>query len=113
LATTPRYDKYDGVTGGFRAKLAADLSVMIKNIPFYPGLGNIAGAANLAVPIGGKAGDVVDVMTEGEIVDVPGLVAGTRYYATAAGAVSATVVAGLLIGWTVEATRLVVRIGRV
>lgn len=145
MATTPRYDKYDGVTGGFRAKLAADLTVdadgstqikavslnssgrvvigtagqsgyvgvMIKNIPFYPGLGNIAGAANLAVPIGGKAGDVVDVMTEGEIVDVPGLVAGTRYYATAAGAVSATVVAGLLIGWTVEATRLVVRIGRV
>jgi len=23
----PRYDKYDGVTGGFRAKLAADLTV--------------------------------------------------------------------------------------
>lgn len=144
MATTPRYDKFDGITGGFRAKLAADLTVdadgssqikavslnssgrvvigtagqsgyigvIVKNVPFTPGLGNIAGSANLSVPIGGKAGDVVDVMTDGEIVDVPSLVAGTRYYATAAGAVSATVVAGLLIGWTVEATRLVVRVGR-
>lgn len=41
-----------------------------------------------------------------------GLVAGTRYYATAAGGISATVVAGALIGWTVEATRLIVRVGR-
>jgi hypothetical protein len=140
----PRYDKYDGVTGGFRAKLAADLTVdaegstgvkavslnasgrvvigtagqsgfvgvFIKNIPAYPGLGNIAGGFNLAVPIGGKAADVVDVMTDGEIVDVTGLVAGTRYYATAAGGISTTVVAGALIGWTVEATRLIVRVGR-
>lgn len=110
--TAPRYDKYDGVTGGFRAKLAADLTVdsegttgvkgcsldatgkvvvgsagnsgfvgvFVKNVPSYPSLGNIPGAPLLAVPIGGKAGDVVDIMTDGEIVDVPGLTAGTKYY---------------------------------
>lgn len=138
-----RYDKYEPIGGGFRAKLAADLTVdsegstgvkavslnasgqlvigtagqsgfvgvFVKNVPFYPNLGSIAGQANLAVPIGGKAGEVVDVMTSGEILDVAGLVAGTRYYATSAGGLSTTVVAGALVGWTVEATRLVVRCG--
>jgi hypothetical protein len=65
--------------------------------------------------IGRKANDIVDCMTEGEIVDVtsPTLVAGMKY-----GGVSATGVigaagagAGSEVGFTVEATRLIVRVG--
>lgn len=137
-----RFDKYDGVTGGFRARLAADLTVdaegstgvkavslnatgrvvvgtagqsggvgvICKNVPFTPGLGSIAGTANLAVPIGGKAGDAIDVMTDGEIVDVTGLAAGTKYYANADGTLGITST-NVFVGFTVEATRLVVRMG--
>lgn len=135
-----RYDKYDPISGGFRAPLAADLTfnsegefgpkvvsldangrvvvgtagqsgavgVLIKNVPKYPGLGNIPGAVNTAVPIGGKAGDIVDIMTSGEITDITGLVAGKAYFAAVNG--DLTVTAGTArVGQTVEATRLVVR----
>ncbi len=136
----PHYDKYDGVTGGFRAPLAADLTVdadgstgvkavslnasgqvvigtagqsgfvgvIVKNVPFYPGLGNIAGGANIAVPIGAKAGNIVDVMTDGEIVDVPDLAAGTKYYAAPDGSLNTTNT-NPYVGHTVEAGRLIVR----
>lgn len=112
-----RYDKYDGVDGGFRGKLAADLTfsatgelgpvgvslnatglvvvgtaaqsgfvgVLVKNVPMTPNLGSIAGQVNAGVPIGGKAGNIVDIMTAGEIADVPGLLPGTKYYAAADG----------------------------
>lgn len=144
-----RYDKYDPISGGFRAPLNADLTfssegefgptvvslnangrvvvgtaaqsggvgVVVKNVPKYPNLGNIPGQINSAVPIGGMAGDVVDVMTQGEIMDVPGLVAGTTYYAAADGSLTATAPAAGANGWkvghTVEAGRLVVRFGPV
>lgn len=146
----PRYDKYDGTVGGFRAALAADLTfdaagqmgptavsldangrvvlgtaaqsggvgVIVKNVPMTPNLGSIAGQVNLAVPIGGKAGQVVDVMTSGEIImDTPSpLVAGQTYYAAANGTLTATPpgagVNGYRVGHTVEATRLVVRFER-
>ena len=136
-----RYDKYDPISGGFRAKLNADLTfdaagavgpkvvslnatgkvvigtagqsgfcgVLVKNVPMTPSLGSIAGTVNAAVPIGGKAGDVVDIMTAGEIVDVPGLAAGTRYFAKSDGTLSALSSDGPYVGFTVEATRLVVR----
>ncbi len=138
----PRYDKYSGDVGGFRAKLNADLTfdaegcsgvkvvslnssgrvvigtagqsgfvgVLLKNVPLTPALGSIAGQVNAAVPIGGKAGDVVDIMTDGEIVDVPGLAAGTRYFAKADGTLSSAAADGPYVGHTVEATRLVVRV---
>jgi hypothetical protein len=89
--------------------------VLVKNVPRTPyrlgGYGSGAGAVNPAVPIGGKAGDIVDIMTMGEIVDVVGLAAGTKYFATAgaAGTLTATVGTNVPVGWTVEATRLVVR----
>lgn len=90
------------------------VGVLIKNVPLYPNMGNIPGAVNAAVPIGGKAGNVVDIMTAGEIVSIPGLVAGTTYYAAADGSLTATPpVAGTnstIIGFTVEADRLVVRV---
>jgi hypothetical protein len=144
-----RYDKYDPITGGFRAPLAADLTfdaaghygpkaislnasgqvvegtagqsgglgILVKNVPLYPNLGNVPGAVNAGVPIGGKAGNIVDVMTDGDIVSVPGLVAGTAYYAAANGTLTSTGPAagvnGYYVGHTVEADRLVVRFQRV
>jgi hypothetical protein len=58
-----------------------------------------------------KANDIVDVMQDGEIVELTGLVAGDEYWAVATGeGITATQAAGLRkVGWTVEATRLVVR----
>ena len=58
------------------------------------------------------AGDIVDVMTDGEIVECEGLTAGTAYYAVpASGALSATATANKRVGHTVEADRLIVRVG--
>lgn len=145
-----RYDKYEPISGGFRAPLAADLTfdatghfgpraislntsgqvvvgtagnsgglgILVKNVPLYPNLGNIPGAVNAGVPIGGKAGNVVDIMTDGEIVGVPGLVAGTTYYAAADGSLTSVAPTpagtnGYKVGHTVEADRLVVRFERI
>ena len=89
------------------------VGVLIKNVPLFPNLGNIPGAVNAAVPIGGKAGNYVDVMTDGEIVGVPGLVAGQTYYAAANGTLTATAPTAGTHGWkvghTVEADHLIVR----
>lgn len=136
------YDKYDGIVGGFRAQLNADLTfsasggfgpkvvslnttgkvvvgtagqsgfvgVLVKNVPLYPNLGSVAGQVNIAVSIGGRAGEVVDIMTAGEIIVPTGLAAGTKYYAKSDGTLSATAADGPLVGWTVEATRLIVRV---
>jgi hypothetical protein len=93
------------------------VGMLVKNVPLYPGLGNIPGAVNAGVPIGGAAGNIVDIMTDGEIVSVTGLVAGTTYYAAADGSLTATAPAtgvnGYRVGHTVEADRLVVRFERV
>jgi hypothetical protein len=117
-----RYDKYDPISGGFRAPLNADWLDADVGIPFAVGLNAsgkvVKGAGTTGVrgvlvvdKIGKKANDIVDVMTAGEIVDVttPVLVAGTKYAGVAAtGAVAATGV-GSEVGYTVEATRLIVR----
>lgn len=87
------------------------VGVFVKNFPLYPRLGNIPGQVNLAVPIGGEAGAIVDVMTAGEINNLSGLTAGTKYYAKSDGTLSVTSTDGPLVGWTVEATRLIVRTG--
>jgi hypothetical protein len=98
------------------------VGVLVKNVPMTPNLGSIAGQVNLAVPIGGRAGDVVDIMTSGEVVyDTAVLVAGTAYYCLAAqaatGALTATAPASGVtyhkVGYTAEATRLVVRFDRI
>lgn len=85
------------------------VGVLIKNVAMTPNLGNIAGQVNAGAPIGGKAKDIVDIMTDGEIVGVAGLDAGTKYYAAANGDLSDVEADGPLVGWTVEATRLIVR----
>jgi len=116
-----RYDKYDGKVGGFRAPIHIDM-VKSTGLPLGVGLNTsgrvVVGAGNTGV-IGVlllvkdmKAGDIVDVMTAGEVADCTTLVAGTVYTANTTtgvltnGAASATQTP---IGYTVEATRLIVR----
>lgn len=120
-----RYDKYDPIDGGFRAPLAADWLEADLNEVFAVGLDAqgrvVKGAGNsgvkgvLVLTKIVRAGKVVDVMTDGEIVEMDvnhaGIVAGTSYYGSAAGALT-TVNTDTPIGHTVEATRLVVRAGR-
>lgn len=112
------YDKYDPKAGGFRAALAADW--VYDGTPFGVGLnasgqvvkgsGNSGMVGVLIVPQALKAGDIVDIMTNGEIVAFGG-VAGTRYFANeTTGVISSTSAAGAFrVGATVKADRLVVR----
>lgn len=117
-----RYDKYEPKSGGFRARLAANLSKTEPGNPIGVGLNAsglvVAGAGQTGV-VGIldlhsdlKAGQVVDVMTDGDVVDMTGLVAGTVYYAAAADGVISTTNTGKRVGFTVEAGRLVVRLNR-
>lgn len=119
----PRYDKYEPYSGGFRAPLAAAVIDANKFVAYGVGLDTsgrvVLGAGNtgiLGVMIthGVKAaGDFVDVMTAGEIVDATGLTAGTKLTAnTTTGAITnaATSTTQVPVGATVEATRIVVRV---
>lgn len=139
-----RYDKYDPKDGGFRAPLNAawnatsgpsgvsDLDRVIAVA--LNGSGRIIKAATVAAAIGVvivtkamAAGEIVDVMTDGEIVelgtaDIQGATAptaGTKYYMdTTASRLTATGPTpagtnGFYVGTTVEAGRLVVRTGSV
>lgn len=128
-----RFDKYDNRDGGFRAPLAAATTVgkdvdggdigrvipvgvngsgrVIKN----PGVGKIVG---VICPVRNMlVGEPIDVMTDGEIADftLPGgaaAAAGTAYYGTGTTSAVNTTATGTPLGFTVEATRLVVRVGR-
>jgi len=137
-----RYDKVDPISGGFRAKLNAawnatsgpagvsDLNRVI--VVELNGSGRLVKATSAVTAVGvvvltgpKNAGDVVDVMTAGEIVEIDGNdvqggvapTAGQRYFFDATASRLALVgapTAGtnyFLVGRTVEATRLVVRCG--
>lgn len=123
-----RIDKYEPLAGGTRAPLAAawpagDLSKVVgcgldANGKVVRGAAGNSGFVGVVVLTQVKnAGDVVDIMTDGEIVEMTGLAAGTTYYLDAAGALTAVAPAAgvnaVRVGQTVEATRLVVRIERV
>jgi hypothetical protein len=120
-----RFDKYDPFDGGFRAKLNAAI-VAANAGKIYAVSINTSGR----VVIGGTAttdlkglicateamaaGDAIDVMTDGEIGDATttgavAFTAGATVYAHTDGTVDATATAGKAVGFTVEATRLVVR----
>ena len=123
-----RYDKYDPKDGGFRAALAADLdatSATGAGNPIAVGLdvnGRVVAGAGQTGVVGVlvttknmKAGDIVDVMTDGEIVEMAGVAAGSVVTGgTADGAVDdvAADATHIRLGHTVEATRLVVRVAR-
>jgi hypothetical protein len=136
-----RYDKYDPYSGGFRAPLAADFAytgaVPNKNhadlaklfavsenasgqiVKFGSAALNFAGVLILTEPM--AAGTMVDVMTDGEVVDLVDaeilaadtLAAGQSLFAdssTATGQLTAASAVGdFYVGKTVELTRLVVR----
>lgn len=116
-----RYDKYDPMVGGFRAPLNVD-TVKNTGLPLGVGLNSsgrvVVGAGNTGV-IGVlvltkdmKAGDIVDVMTSGECVDCTTLTAGTVISANTTTGVLSNAAASATqtpVGFTVEATRLVIR----
>lgn len=119
-----RYDKYDPVSGGTRAPLAADLSKTSGGNPIGVGLdvnGRVVPGAGQTGIIGClcttkdmKAGDIVDVMTAGDIVEMTGVAAGSVVTAdTTTGALDDVAASATKtpVGFTVEATRLVVRKG--
>lgn len=143
-----RYDKYDPIAGGFRAPLAANLTltngefgpkgvsinnqgrvvvgtagtsglcgVLVKNAARQPWAATTTGPGlpNPNAPIGCMAGDIVDVMTNGEIVDlaaagITGLAAGQAIYSTPAGDLTNVAAGNLKVGYTVEANRMIVRV---
>lgn len=136
-----RYDKYDPKAGGFRAPLNAawtatsgpagvsDLNRVI--VVALNGSGRVIKATTAAAAVGVvivtramAAGEVVDVMTNGEIVELDATdlqtgspAAGTKYVLdTTASRLAAqgAPAAGtnvFYVGTTVEASRLVVRTG--
>jgi len=119
-----RIDKYDPFDGGFRAPLLAAITVASGNLEkllpvsldtngkvVVAGAGQTGIVGVLVVTEAKNAGDIVDVMTDGEMVECSGLAAGTKYYSSSAGVINTTTT-GTFIGFTVEATRLIVRVGR-
>lgn len=141
-----RIDKYEPLTGGFRAPLAANFAVndLGKILPVsldangrvvVAAVGNSGFVGVIILTSVKNAGDIVDVMQDGDVVEfslasAPGNaaagaagVAGTNYFVDAAtgllvagtGARTATAPAtagSKYVGTTVEATRLEVRFGR-
>lgn len=122
-----RYDKYDPIGGGFRAASAiawtsADLGKIFavglnSSGQVVKGAGN-TGVIGVVVVTEAKAiGAIIDVMYDGEIVEATmsdgttALTAGTAYYAVdATGLLSATATSQRKIGFTVETTRLIVKV---
>ena len=117
-----RIDKHDPVDGGFRAPLAAAWAGQAA--PIGVGLdvnGRIvAGAGQTGIigvfckPDAAEAGSNQDVMRDGELVEFAG-VAGTVYTAnTVTGVISNAAASGtqIVVGFTVEATRLIVGVAR-
>lgn len=118
----PRYDKYEPYAGGFRAPTQEAIALANKNVLSGVQL-NDAGRTILDGSEADKAfvgvviphdyknpGDIVDVMTHGEIVEFEGD-PGTDYFVQDDGTIGDTA-SDFYVGHTVEATRLVVRFQR-
>lgn len=127
-----RYDKYNPKVGGYRAPLAADFPA--DRVEHLVAVGHdangrvvIGAGANskvtgvLVLTKARKAGEIIDVMTDGEVIEfgpsdagkeagVDFGVAGTEYFAHADGTVTATGGVGTWrVGHTVAGQRLIVR----
>lgn len=118
-----RFDKYDPFSGGFRAPLAANTAKTSAGNPIavgldvngrvVPGAGNTGIMGVVALTQDKVAGDIIDVMHTGECVEMVALSAGTLITADDVTGVLAATAPGAgrkRIGFTVEATRLVVRV---
>lgn len=117
-----RIDKYNPVGGGFRAPLAADRAGAAApvgvgldvNGRVVAGIGVTGIVGVLCKPDDAVAGEVVDIMKDGELVEFAGA-AGTVYTAnTVTGVISnaAASATQIVVGHTVEATRLIVGVSR-
>jgi len=119
-----RIDKILPGDGAFRAPLAADWTGQAA--PVGVGLdvnGRVTVGVSVAAvgivgvlckPDNAKAGDVVDIMKDGELVEFAGA-AGTAYTAnTTTGVISNAAVSAtqIKVGFTIEATRLIVGVTR-
>jgi hypothetical protein len=114
-----RYDKYEPLTGGFRAALNADwLDADLNKVVAVSlnGSGKIVKGCTALTFVGVVcltkkrfANDIVDVMQDGEIVELTGLAAGTHYYGVMTGEGVNTTTSNPKVGWTVTADRMVVR----
>lgn len=120
MSTLARYDKYEPNVGGYRAPLAADwLDADLNKVcpvslnatgQVLKGTAGQSGFSGVVVLTKKRyAGQIVDVMTSGEIVELTGLAAGTSYYGLANGDGIATTNTLPKVGFTVEASRLIVR----
>ena len=124
----PRYDKYEPYAGGFRGTLASAIAAADGFTAYGVGLdtdGHVVrgagttGILGVLIAHGAKrAGDVVDVMTGGEIVEFTadgtpdGTAAdpGTIYYAASADGAVSTTNTGKAVGFYTDDGRLVVRV---
>lgn len=82
--------------------------IVVKNVPVMPA-GRYSGAQTINNWMGGRVGDIVDIMTQGQIVNVTGLAAGVAVYAEPGGNLTATSAGNTRVGYMVEAGRLVVQ----
>lgn len=117
-----RFDKVEPKGGSFRAPLA--FAIAAEDVGVVVGVGldvdgrvvrgaGQSGIKGVICPSSpASAGDPIDVMTDGEIVDMDGLAAGTSYFAAAADGAVGTVNTDTAVGFTVQAWRLVVRAAR-
>ena len=126
MAVKPRIDKSDPKVGSFRAALKSDWLDADINKVFAVGLDSDglvvkgAGATGVVGIVirtkkGDKAGDVVDVHTNGEVypfVDTAGgaVDPGALYYGAANGNVNVTAAGGTLLGWATSDGRLILRV---
>lgn len=85
------------------------VGVLVKNVPVLPA-GLATAVSTINNWMGGRAGDIVDIMKSGQILDT-GLAAGSKIYSATNGTLSTTANAGFQVGHTVEAGRLVVTLG--
>lgn len=127
-----RIDKTESAIGVFRAELAADVNPALYGQVCHVSLNSSGKAVLNAAGTSGvkglhipdrttrKAGSIIDVLTNGEIVGFAiwngtanvAAVAGTNYYTVpATGVMNVTPTSNVYVGHTVEADRLVVRMG--
>lgn len=120
-----RYDKYDPYDGGFRARLNAAIPASdagkIRSVSINASGRVVIGGAALTDLRGlicateaMSAGAAIDVMTDGEIADATttagaALTAGALLYTHIDGSVDGVATAGKIVGFNVEATRVIVR----
>lgn len=126
-----RFDKVEPKGGSFRAALGFAIPANLVGVPLGVRIdtnGKVQrGSAVVATPADIRGvicpsnvmgiGDAIDVMTDGEIVDMTGLTAGASVYADSTTAINkgdlvTSATTNKAVGWTVEATRLIVRVSR-